>query len=176
MRILASFCVFCLVTGCSIGEAGEPTDTDPSKDPNEDNTGVETTVTVAFSWVYFWTKYTCDQQPTCSAPVCGSQTGCFCCVCNSCTDCLPNILTLHCCTQAANIKESDLSTLVLDYPQCDLEQTSPVTYTLDCSENAEIYWDNTGESQVDVGSPYAPEGFKYTDNLNCEWSLPYAVQ
>jgi hypothetical protein len=131
--------------------------------------GEKEPVTVVFNWVYFVSEYSCKEPPSCANPICESSSGCNCVVCADPPHCVPNTLTLYCCTQTAKIKESDSGQLASDYPACDLSQTTSTTYALECN------WDDGAPAYTESGSVTVGTPFKYTNDTDCTWDLPYTV-
>jgi hypothetical protein len=129
-------------------------------------------VTIVFNWVHFEGTSPCQESPACANPGCNAVS----CTCRTCATppCQPYTLVEKCCNSAAKIRPDALSTLATDYPLCDLRQTSPMTYALDCAwnDNPPQYWTS---NPVDPWQVVEGAKFKYTNDAMCEWTLPYAV-
>lgn len=107
-------------------------------------------VVVTLSWTYWTSTFACLDEPQCPAePACAS-TACSCRVCNT-GSCAPNELKLNCCADSLRIDESSLDELMETYPACDLVQTSPETYDLECK------WDQAQDLPM--------------TNNSCEWTF-----
>jgi len=66
--------------------------------------------------------------------------------------------------------ESDLGLLVTAYARCDLVQTSPYTYALDCGwdDDAPVYY--RFDNRLLMGTEWL-----HTDNFARTWTPPFAL-